>query len=146
MDKVVEDITCKQYTSDITEEIWKEVLPFVEDAAQYSHWEFKARNVLQGLIEGLVQLWTVRDHGELKFVWVTEIQTQVSSKRVVLVTAAAGESKYGWKFWPWMSQWMIGNGIEEAEVYCRPSMARLLRRKGLKTRYEVLTIPPMELL
>jgi hypothetical protein len=84
----------------------------------------------------------VREEGDVKFVWITEILQQ-TGRKVVVVMAASGKMHYGWKFWPWMSEWMLGNGIDEAEVYCRPSMARLLRQHGLKTLYEVLTIKPM---
>lgn len=141
MDEVID---CKQYTTDVTPELWKELEPLVTDAARYAHWEFMAEDVLEALKDGRQQIWVVRADGKVKFTWVTEILQQ-SGRRVVVVFAAAGESAYGWQFWPWMSQWMIGNNITEAEVFCRPSMARLLRRFGLETRFEVMRIEPVRI-
>ena len=115
--------------------------PLIEEAAEYAHREFTLADVLQNICEGKQQLWVVSEHEEIKFVWVTQIIKQ-TERTICLVFAAAGEMKYGWDFWPWMSQWMIGNNIDEAEVYCRPSMARLLRSHGLKTMFEVLSIKP----
>jgi|SRR5687768_5904848 len=137
-----ETVTCTQYTQNISLKIWAEILPLVADAAQYAHNEFSPMDVWKAIRRGDQQAWVVRKGHLTKFVWVTEILQQ-TNRKVVVVMAAAGEMEYGWEFWPWMSQWMIGNGIDEAEVCCRPSMARLLRKRGLKTLYEVLTIKPV---
>ena len=136
-----ETIICKQYVGEIPSVIWDEIRPFIQEAAQYAEWEFTVASTKEAIRKGLQQVWTVRSNGDIKFVWVTEIVEQ-AERKAVIVFAAAGIQKYGWEFWNYMSTWMKGNGIEEAEVFCRPSMARLLRRKGLKTRYEVLTIKP----
>jgi len=138
MDKTIE---CKQYAEEISDELWRECEPLIANAARYANWEFTTDSVRERLASGEQQLWVVSCNGDIKFVWVTEICVQVNRK-LVIVYSAAGEMEYGWKFWEYMSHWMLGNGIDEAEVYCRPSMARLLRRRGLKTRYEVLTIKP----
>lgn len=136
-------IDCKQYSGTIPPEVWAEVRPFVAEAAAYAHWEFLPEDVLESLWKNEQQVWVVRKEGKIVFVWATEILQQ-SGRKIVIVTSASGEMEHGWSFWPWMSQWMIGNEITEAEVYCRPSMARLLRSYGLKTKYEVLSITPME--
>lgn len=136
-----EIITCTQFVGDIPDDAWEEIRPFIQDAAEYAEWEFTSDSTREHIRTGMQQVWLVRSNGVLKFVWVTEIVTQAKRKAVV-VFAAAGESSYGWYFWNYMSNWMEGNEIQEAEVFCRPSMARLLRKRGLKTRYEVLTIKP----
>lgn len=139
MDEVID---CWQHTKNLHPDTWNEAAPLIEEAAKYAHWEFTTQSVLESVLRGDQQLWTVYAGKELKFVWVTEI-VQQADRRAVIVFAAAGEMDYGWKCWPWMSQWMRGNSISEAEVFCRPSMARLLKQRGLKTRYEVLTIEPV---
>jgi hypothetical protein len=136
-----ETIECKQYTCDLPLSVWNEAEPLIVDAAQYARFEFTSDGVFRDIAEGKQQLWTVIVNGAIKFVWVTEIQQQ-SGRRICLVFAAAGVMKYGLDFWPYMSTWMRGNDIDEAEVYCRPSMSRLLKKHGLKTRYEVLCINP----
>jgi|SRR5687768_4176488 len=138
MDEV---ITCKQLVGDIPQKLWDEIRPFIQNAADYAEWEFTPQSTRECISQGSQQVWLVRSNEDLKFVWVTEIVEQ-AKRKAVIVFAAAGESRYGWEFWNYMSAWMEGNKIEEAEVYCRPSMARLLRKRGLKTRYEVLTIKP----
>ena len=138
MDEV---ITCKQLVGDISDELWEEIRPFIQEAADYAEWEFTPASTREHIRTEMQQVWLVRSNGELKFVWVTEIVMQ-AARKAVIVFAAAGESRYGWDFWNYMSNWMEGNEIQEAEVYCRPAMARLLKKKGLKTRYEVLTIKP----
>lgn len=140
MDKVIE---CKQYTTDLPMEVWREAVPLVANAARYSRWEFLLEDVFEAIMEGRQQLWTVYVNDNLKFIWVTEILQQ-SGRKICTVFAAAGEMEYGWEFWPWMSNWMRMNEIVEAEVYCRPSMSRLLQRYGLKVRYEILSICPLE--
>jgi len=136
-----EAITCKQYTGEISDDLWEKIEPLIADAAEYSRGEFTPATTRLQLFQQLQQLWVVTRNEEIAFVWVTEIRQQ-TARRIVVVYAAAGKMTYGWEFWPHMSQWMRGNNIQEAEVYCRPAMARLLRRRGLKTRYEVLTIDP----
>lgn len=138
MDKT---LNCAQYTGVIPDDLWDSIEPFIEDAARYSHGEFSAESIRERIRKGEQQVWVVSSLGTIVFSWVTEIRTQ-NDRRIVIVYSASGQMKYGWEFWPYMSQWMKGNQIVEAEVYCRPSMGRLLRRRGLKTRYEVLTILP----
>ena len=136
-----EIITCKQLVGNIPDAIWEEIKPFILNAAEYAEWEFTPESTREWIRKEMQQVWIVRANGQVKFVWVTEIVVQ-AYRKAVIVFAAAGESRYGWDFWNYMSNWMEGNDILEAEVYCRPSMARLLRKKGLRTRYEVLTIKP----
>lgn len=138
MDKT---ISCEQFAGRIPDRLWEKCEPLVEDAAKFACYAYTPQTVREAITRGDQQLWCVFRGTELKFIWVTEIM-QEASRKMVVVYAAAGEMQYGWEFWPYMSRWMEGNKISEAEVYCRPSMARLLRRKGLKTRFEVLTIPP----
>lgn len=137
-------ISCDYYSTDISPEVWQEIRPFIEQAARYAHWEFTPEDTLEALADDSQQAWVVRADGDLKFVWITEVLQQ-SGRKIVIVLAAAGEMKYGWVQWPWMSQWMIGNDITEAEVFCRPSVARLLKRYGLKPKYEVLSIEPVRI-
>lgn len=138
MDEVIE---CRQYAGSLPWDLWDDVKPLIDEAAQYARLEFTSDDVYSAVVEGKQQLWVVAVNNEIKFVWVTEIKQQ-SFRRICLVFAAAGTMKYGLDFWPYMSTWMKGNDIDEAEVYCRPSMSRLLKRHGLKARYEVLCINP----
>ena len=140
-----ETVTCKYYSKDFPVELWEEVRPYIASAAEYAQYEFLPEDILEGLHSGSYHIWLVYKDKELKFVWTTEVLQQ-SARKVVVVLSAGGQIDYGWHFWPWMSQWMIGNKIDEAEVYCRPSMSRLLQKFGLKVRYEVLTIKPMKVL
>jgi len=141
MEQAVDRLKCNFYNAKVPMGTWQHTYPFIKEAAEYSG-EYTAEEILQYVEKGQQELWVVSKNGTIVWTWVTEVQKRNGRQIVQVVSAGGRDLEAGWYFWPLMSNWMKGLGIEKAEVWCRPPMAKLLKKYGLKTQFEVLEIMP----
>ena len=139
---MAEHLDCFFYNAKVPMETWQYAYPFIKEAAAFSDGEYTANDILSFVEKGQQELWVVKKEEQVVWTWVTEVQNRNGRQIVQVVSAGGSDLEAGWYFWPLMSSWMKGLGIEKAEVWCRPSMARLLKKRGLKTKFEVLDIMP----
>lgn len=135
-------LRCLYFDGKLSMEAYAQSYQFLKASTEYSDGELSPEQLLDLVQKGGAQLWMVQKGDEAIWVWITEIQERNGRKIAQVVAAGGHDLEAGWYFWPLMSKWMKGLDIQKAEVWCRPSMARLLKKRGLRTKYEVLDIEP----
>jgi hypothetical protein len=141
--KEEDKLNCTFHNDKVPMETWRQVFPFIREAAEFSNDGFSPIETLSFIETGRQELWVIWRRDTVVWTWITEI-IETNHRKVCQVVAAGGtDHEAGWYFWPLMSHWLKGMNIKTAEVWCRPSVARLLKKKApFRTKYEVLTIEP----
>ena len=137
-----QEVRCLYFDGKLSMDAYAQAYQFLKSAAKHSEDGITPELLLELVQKGNAQLWMVQKEDEAVWVWVTEVQERNGRKIAQVVAAGGHDLEAGWFFWPLMSKWMRSLEIEKAEVWCRPSMARLLKKRGLRTKFEVLDIMP----
>lgn len=109
----------------------------IERALVYADGVLGFSDVKKAVEDGVMQLWVGENEDA---VMVTEL-VDYPAKRVARVVAIAGAlRKYKDQFDLFLA-WAKMNGACEVEAWCRPAVARLLRRYGFEKRQEIVRRP-----
>lgn len=129
-----------QYADESVKTVWLRCLPFVVELAKVSSDDFIPMDVFDNVKAGLMQLWVVSEEEVVQDIWITQINLQGETRNCIVYGLAGNSVNSGWDFLPLCKDWLIANEIQELQAFCRPSAARLFRRRGFKTKYEMLTL------
>jgi hypothetical protein len=113
------------------EDVTEEVYELLDRAMQYSEGEMNVGWLLRRHAVGMVQLFVGTRDGGLECVMATEF-VQYPLRKTLQILAVAGNAKPFRPFFTFIDFWAEENGADAVDAWCRPSMARMLRRVGFK--------------
>lgn len=115
--------------------VWDKVEPLIQRAIDRGS-NYCVDDILEGLCNGSMQLWTYVKDSEIRAAMVTCVQEK-DGERYLLFLAMGGDSIDVWmKYLPIVEEWAAGEGCTEARIYGRPGWAR---RTGYEIQYVKMT-------
>ena len=127
------DLRC--FRSDEIPYVWDKVSPFIQKAIDRGS-NYCLDDILEGLCNTSMQLWTYMEGNDIRAAMVTSIQEK-EGVRYLLFLAMGGDSLDVWmKYLPLVEDWARENGCEEARIYGRAGWAR---RTGYDIQYVKMT-------
>lgn len=125
-----EQLAARVYRPDEIEGAWSLLEPFIERCAKISNGRLSVELTKVALLNGWACAMATCRRERLELVLVVEI-VNYPALTVARVVAIAGKSlKESARFLDALDAWAFTLGAVEIECYCRPAMARLIRRFG----------------
>lgn len=141
------NVSTALYTGEGILQVWREIKPFVERAAEWGRGEYEADDVLVMTYEERMQVWVMREGVEIILVCVTQV-LQYPRRKICNIYALAGKRMAEmWKlFSSYNRAWMVANDIDEIQATCRPEIAYMIQPLGFEPLVQVLHLPVKEML
>ena len=126
--------------SNALDEVWHEVVPFLENAIEYSDGKFSLRDTRENLEKTLAQLWVGYDSEGLCVTFVTEI-IEYPQKRVLLIKFLGGRRFDTWVHRiDFLREFAYEKGCTAIELYGRPGWEKVLKKFSYQKMYSVLVL------
>lgn len=120
----------RQYSQNYINEIWPTVEPIIKSAVSRSRGKYTTGDVMVGLMEGYMQLWTVVDGDDIAGACVTEI-IDYPSKKVFVIMFLAGEDWDNWnEAHEVLEHHARAKDCDSIEIWGREGWAKLLPKMG----------------
>jgi hypothetical protein len=111
------------YTS--VDEVWKDVLPWIESACKSARGKFEPDDYRLALIARDMQLWTYRDKHGVAAVCVTEI-VKYPRKKYCRIVIGTGRNRKAWQdYRKTIEEWAVSQGCDGMESFARKGWARI---------------------
>lgn len=133
------ELQARVYRPDEIEGAWSLLEPFIERCTRISNGRLSTELTKVALLNGWACAMATYRGEKLELVLVVEI-VNYPALTVARVVAIAGRGlKESARFLDALDAWAFTLGAVEIECYCRPAMARLIRRFGWRTEDVRLT-------
>ena len=117
---------------------WPKVSGFLADGLLYSEGEITIEQLRMLCGRGQVDVFVTLKDGKAVGAFAVE-PVVYPNFRVANVISAGGRGVFTQECWPHFTRWLRDFGYSKVQGYCRPSVARLLRRiDGFRTSYELV--------
>jgi len=125
---------------DEAETHWDTLEPFIERSVRHSRGMVTVEGIRQMLFAGDACVIGTAMNNEIQAVTVCSITNYATYRAATIIAAAGKDLKAAMAFFHIIEGWALACGCSEVEAWCRPSVARLLRKYRWRQTYEILTI------
>lgn len=122
------------------EAIWPELEPFILASVEKSFGMQTVNQVHDLLLKGHAHAFCTMRDNRLVMVLVVRLIEYATFGAARIIACAGKELKEATQFISALEAWALTQGAVELEGWCRPAVARLVRRLGWRTKVEMVTL------
>lgn len=117
---------------------WPYVAEYLGDGLLSCEGEIDLSQLRMMCANGLADIFVVFSNGDI--IGALAVETiQYPNFRAANIISAGGKGMYNRDFWPLFKDWLKALGYSKVQGYCRPGVARLLKRiPEFRTAYELI--------
>lgn len=119
--------------------MWEQLEPFIERSCKHSRGTITTAVVKEMLCGNRAVCMGTARGNEPVSVFVVQITDYHTYRAATMIAVAGKELREAMEFEYILTEWATALGATELEAWCRPSMARLLRRFGYEPRFTVVS-------